>query len=499
MSRRLWVFSTGILVLFLVVALQALNVQFFRSKGLDASPQNPRNVVGFSLYQRGRIYAADGQILAESLPTHSGYSPWKRVYPLGSLTSDVVGFSSPYYGNWALESQYNSYLSAHAQPPQSFAQLLAPTTAADSVTLTLYPQLQAIARYAMHGQDGAEVVLNPRTGAVLSMYSNPNYNPAPMESKTFAGAAAAWKRYLKPDHLGFEPLANLATQAIFPPGSSFKVVTTAAVAAHKPDLWFKQYPVLTQTPLPNTNLKLANFGFGACGGDIPAMLPPSCDTGYALLGLDVGATYLSEEANAFGFNHVPPLDLPNVQPARFPPASSFKYNLPGLAYSAIGQENVAESALQNALVASTIADGGIQMTPHLLDYVSAPDGRTAYRYTPHKYLTVLTPAQDARIVPLMQQVVIRGTAYGIFPSFLNAAAKTGTAQIGNAAHQLDDWMIYFAPANNPTVAVAVVMPYQPVSTEGATVAGPIVKCLALGAYAIQHGQRPTGTATTCPH
>ena len=196
------------------------------------------------------------------------------------------------------------------------------------------------------------------------------------------------------------------------------------------------------------------------------MLPPSCDTGFALVGLDLGAPLLSQTAQAFGFNKAPPLDLPGVQPANFPPASSFKYNLPGLAYSAIGQENVQETALQNALVAATIANGGVQMTPHLLSYVAAPDGTVVYRYRPHAYLTAITPSQDAQIVPLMQKVVSQGTAYGLFPSWLDAAAKTGTAQIGNAAHQLDDWLIAFAPASNPTIAVAVVMPYQPVDDRG---------------------------------
>lgn len=498
MSRRLWAFSTGILILFLVVAGQALNVQFFRAKSLNASTLNPRNNVATALYQRGRIYAADGTILAESIPTDVGYSPWQRVYPLGSLTSDVVGFSSPIYGNWALEKEYNSYLTAHDQPAQSFAQVLAPTTAADSVTLTLYPQLQGIARYMMAGQDGAEVILDPRTGAVLSMYANPNYDPAPLESTSFPVAAAAWKRDLTPDKLGFEPLANLATQADFFPGSSFKVITTSAVIAGKPQLLTKVYPDLVTTKLPDTDKTLSNFGFSRCGGTIAEMLPPSCDTGFALVGLDLGANLLSSMADAFGFDKTPPLDLPGVQPAHFPSASSFKYNLPGLAYSAIGQENVQETALQNALVAATIANDGVQMAPHLLDYVAAPDGTVIKRYKPHAYLTPLTASQALQVSALMQDVAQYGTAAGIFPSFLDAAAKTGTAQIGNAAHQLDDWMIAFAPATDPTIAVAVVMPYQPVTTEGATVAGPIIRCLVMGAYAIQRGQRPTGTSTTCP-
>jgi penicillin-binding protein A len=498
MSRRLSIVASGILVLFLVVALQAVNVQYVRSKSLNASNLNPRNITGSALYARGDIVAADGTILARSAPTTIGYSPWTRVYPLGSLTSGVVGFSSPSYGNWALEAQYNTYLTAHDQPAQSLAQVLAPQTAADSLVLTLEPALQRIARFNMHGQDGAAVILNPQTGAVLAMYSNPSYNPAPLESTNYLVAKAQWKKITTPNAHHFEPLGLVATQQSFPPGSTMKVVTTSAVLIGRPDLMNKVYPVKVTIPLPQSNKTLSNFAFGACGGNIAAMLPPSCDTGFALVGMDVGGDLLSSTANAFGFNQAPPLDLPGVQPSSFPSAAQLKNNLPADAYSAIGQQNVRETALQNALVAAGIGNNGIMMTPHLMSSIVGPDGTVIKRWKDTPYLTVLTPAQDAQLVPLMQAVVSRGTAYGIFPANLDVAAKTGTAQIGNAAHELDDWMIAFAPATHPTIAVAVVMPFQPVTTEGATVAGPIIKCLVEGALALQSGHKPYGTATTCP-
>ncbi|HVB71816.1 MAG TPA: penicillin-binding transpeptidase domain-containing protein [Acidimicrobiales bacterium] len=499
MSRRLNVVATGILVLFLVVAIQAVNIQFFRSKALSASPINPRNISGQTLFPRGEIVAADGTILARSVATSNGYSPWTRVYPLGALTAGVVGFSSPSYGPWALEAQYNSYLTAHAQPPQSLAQLLAPQTAADSLTITLEPQLQRVARAAIGAQDGAAVVLDPRTGAVLAMYSNPSYDPAPMESTTFAVAKAQWKKITTPNAHFFEPLALMATQYSFPPGSTMKVVTTSAVLLGRPDLLNKFYPVKTTISLPQSNRTLSNFGFGSCGGTIAEMLPPSCDTGFALVGMDLGGALLSSTAQKYGFNSSPPLDLPNVQASSFPSAATLKYNLPADAYSAIGQQNVRETALQNALVAAAIANHGVMMTPHLMDYITGPDGTILQHWKDTAYLTPLSPTQAAFINALMVKVVQVGTASGVgFPANLDVAAKTGTAQIGNAAHQLDDWMIAFAPASDPTIAVAVVMPFQPVTTEGATVAGPIVKCLVEGALALQAHHRAYGTATTCP-
>lgn len=499
MSRRLGILATIILLLFGAVVVQAANIQFFKASSLNSNPLNTRIYLATTEFARGQIIAADGTVLAESVPQASAFYPWRRIYPLGSLTSGVVGISSPWYGDFGgVESAYRNYLTAHAQPPQSFEQLLAPTSAADSLKLTIVPQLQRIARTKMLGENAAEVVLNPKTGAVLSMYANPNYNPLPLTSPDQAVAAAAWKLDNKNNSDGFPPLGLVATQQTFPPGSTFKVITTSAVVARMPSLLTKYYPVESATQLPNSPLLLHNSGGSACGGTIAEMLPPSCDPGFALVGLDVGAGNLAAIANSFGYNKVPPIDIPGAVASYFPPAASFSSNLPGLAYSAIGQENVRSSALQNALIAAAIANKGIEMTPHLLNFISAPDGSIVKRYVPKMWLHPLTLAQAQQIVPLMVNVVKVGTLSGVgFLASDNVAGKTGTAQTGNAQKNTDDWVIAFAPANDPTIAVAVVVPFQPTANFGATVAGPIAKCLVEGALAIQAGQRPSGTSTTC--
>ncbi len=500
MSRRLSVFAIAIMLLFAAIAAQAVNIQFFKAPALDASIQNPRNSQSNNQYPRGEIVAADGTVLAESVPATKGYYPYTRVYPLGSLTSGLVGFASPFYGTWALEAEYNQYLISHAQPPQSLAQVLAPTSAADTVSITLQPSLERVAATALAGRNGGAVVLDPRTGAVLAMYSNPTYNPKPFESSSFAVAAKAWKTDVANNAYGFPPLGNLAIQQTFPPGSTFKIVTTSAVVAKKPSLFTKSFPVLATIHLPDSNKTLSNYAFVPCGGDIPQMLPPSCDQGYALIGLDLGGNILAETANSYGFNAVPPIDLPGAQSSFFPSAASFLYNKPGIAYSAIGQQNVRASALQMALVAAGVANGGTVMAPHLLNYISGPDGSVVKRYQDTAWKTPLTAAQAARIVPLMQEVVQAsdGTAYGIFPAWADVAAKTGTAQVGNSVQNTDDWMIAFAPATHPTVAVAVVLPYQVTSATGASVAGPVIRCLIEGALALQAGRPASGTSTTCP-
>jgi peptidoglycan glycosyltransferase len=498
-SRRLSALASVILLLFVVVAAQSAWVQFFHATALDHSSQNPRNNTSNNQYQRGAIVAADGTVLARSVATSSRANPWRRVYPLGALFSGVVGFSSTVYNNWALEAQYNSYLEAHTQPAQSFEQVLAPTKAADSITLTLEPVLQRVARNALAGRDGSVVAIDPSTGALLALYSNPTYNPTPFTSSNAKVEEAAWKLVNTKDKEGFPPLGLLATQQRFFPGSTFKVITTAGIVAYKPSLMNMYIKPIVFTKLPDTTSLLYNDGHTACGGTVLQMLPASCDPGYALLGLALGAQDLTAEANAFGFNEVPPIDLPGVVPSFFPAESNLAANPPFLAYSAIGQEDVSATALENALVAAGIANGGTIMTPHILDYVSGADGQVLSRFKDSAWKQPLTQTQAAQIVPLMEDVVKYGTAAGIFLAADDVAAKTGTAQVGNnLTNDTDDWMIAFAPATNPVVAVAVSVPYQAFNVTGAIIAGPIMKCVIEAALAMKAGLPATGTATTCP-
>jgi len=500
-TRRIARLSSALLVLFVIALAQSINIQWFRAGSLSSSPYNPRLATASTQFPRGEIVAADGTILAQSKATHDATNPYRRVYPLGSLTAGVVGFAGPTYGTRALEYEYNSYLTPHPQPAQSLAQVLAPTSAADNITLTLQPALQTIARKAMGNQIGAAVVLDPRTGGVLSMYSNPTYDPTPFTSPDLTVAQAAWKRDTTPNVHGFEPLGLVALQQTFPPGSTFKVITTAAAVVHQPKLLTKKYPVEASTALPDTNKRLFNDGGQPCGGDVAQMLPPSCDPGYALLGLDLGAPTLFASASSFGYNEVPPLDLPGgeISASYFPPPSAFTNARPTLAYSAIGQYNVRATTLQQALLAAAIANGGVEMTPHLLKSVTGPLGQPVLSYQNKVWKRPMTAAQAGQVVPLMVNVVRYGTAAGLFLPQDEVGAKTGTAQtLFHGVHLTDDWMIAFAPASHPTVAVAVAMPFQAVNNYGATVAGPIVKCLIEGALALQKGLPATGTSTTCP-
>ena len=183
MTRRLGILGFVISALFALLIAQSAYVQFFHADTLNNSSFNPRVSRASSMNPRGDILAADGTVLAVSRPNNSGAYPWRRSYPLGSLTSGVVGFSSPVYGTWGLEYYYNKYLISHPQEPQSLSQILVPEQEPNSLTLTIQPALQAVARKALANRDGAVVALDPRTGAILAMYSNPNYDPKPLTNR----------------------------------------------------------------------------------------------------------------------------------------------------------------------------------------------------------------------------------------------------------------------------------------------------------------------------
>lgn len=499
MSRRLGVIGVVVIALFAVVLAQSAYITYFRADALNKSSLNPRVIFAGQKAPRGDIVAADGEVLAHSVASGDSQYPYKRIYPLGPLTAGVVGWVSNYYGSWGLEAEYQAQLVAHKQPPESFGQVLAPTYASDTVSLTIEPAVQRVAAKYLAGRDGAVVVLDPRDGSVISMYSNPTYDPTPMTSTVDSVQKGYWAAINKKNKNGFPPLGLVATQQSFPPGSTFKVVTTSATFAYRPDLAHKSYPGATCIPLPYSNKTLCNDSGSYCGGTVYIMLPPSCDTGYALLGRDLGGTVINAQATKFGFNSRIPLDLPGTVVSYFPDASAFVNNTAQLMYSSIGQQDVRATALQNALVAAGVANNGVVMAPHLLSSIIGPLGTVVHKAGATPWKVAMTPAQAAQVVPLMRNVVRYGTASGV--GFLyqdEVAAKTGTAQTGTSLSLTDDWMIAFAPASHPTVAIAVVLPFQPKTGYGATVAGPVVKCVLEAALAVQKGLPASGTSTTCP-
>lgn len=502
MGNRVRILAVVLVLCFAGVLIQLVNIQVVQQTKLAANPSNPIVKQARLDKSRGQILASDGSVLARSVvnpKAKRGEYRYHREYPQGSLFGHLVGFDSPIYGRWGIEESYNSYLISHKQPPLSISELLNPTQSTNAVQLTIVPALQKVAEAQLKGRSGAIVALDPNTGAILAMYSNPGFDPNLLVNPSSKVERDAWTADNARDDQGFAPLNGMTYQRTFAPGSTFKTITSAAALQYNPGVATKSYPPMSSTPLPQTNKTLSNFGGGTCGGTLAQMLPPSCDTGFALMGLDLGGNTMNTAATSFGYTKVPPIDIPGAAASAFPSAQTLDANKPSLAYSAIGQQDVTATALENALTAAAFANRGAIMTPHLMLQVRDEQGRLVTAYEPHLWLQATNPEVASQVGVLMQQVVTQGTAAGV--GFLpqdQVAAKTGTAQTGNATNDTHNWMILFAPASNPVVAIAVVMPFQPTSGTGAEVAGPIARCMVEAALAIHNHQPPTGTSTTCP-
>ena len=508
MGRRIrWLGAIMVACMGLVV-FQLVNIQLVRAKALQTSPYNPRVAVLRFDNPRGEIFAADGTVLAQSVPTPAGTNkadyPFKymRQYPQGPLYAGITGYDSPlYYGTSGIEEQYDSQLAAHQQPAQTLSQILfreSRPTVTDDVTLTVEPALQQAAWNALSSlppganKDGAVVVLNPKTGAVLAMVSNPTFDPNTLVSTDVHAENLAYYSYIQKDHEGYYPLRPIATGETFFPGSTMKVVTSTAAYNLKPQLAGFDFPVQKCIGFSDSIKQLCDQS-GPCGGTMVEMLPFSCDPGYGQLGIEEGVPTLRQQAELFGINSVPGIDLPGVVKSSMQtlPDNSQAFQ----AYTSIGQFGIQDTALQNAMVASGIANGGEVMTPHLMSSIHDSQGALVQQYTPKPMPRTASPQTAQQVISLMEGVIAHGTASGVgFPPYLCAAVKTGTAQTGAAQGVNHDWMIGLAPANNPQIAVAVVVPDQNISSDGAQVAGPIMKAVMQAALPPSAVQQPCNVA-----
>ncbi|MDQ2825378.1 MAG: penicillin-binding protein 2, partial [Actinomycetota bacterium] len=436
-----------LLLLFSALFVQLNWLQVIDANTLNNKPGNSRAVVRDFVQPRGVIQSADGAVLAQSVASDDAFK-LQRQYPLGPLFAHVTGYFSFTYGREGVEQTYNDALTGHvAKSTFDPRSLLVQRDKTDNVTLTLSRKLQQIATDALGPRKGSVVALDPRNGAVLALADYPSYDPNTLASHDQAAVTQAWTEL---NASSDKPLLPRTYRERFPPGSSFKVVTSSAgLATGTVTLTQPIYPTLTEIPLPQTaGQTLRNFGSPpeSCGGALPEALRVSCNTAFAQLGLDLGAQKLAAQANAFGFNKVPPIDLPFGASSVFPPASAFDRDKPALAKSAIGQQDVAATPLQMALVAAGIANNGVIMTPHVLGDIRDTDGNVVQRFDPKPWLTAVPPEVAHQVRDMMIGVVQSDTGTGTNARIpgVSVAGKTGTAQTG--LDKSDVWFIAFAPA-----------------------------------------------------
>ena len=459
MNRQIRVLGVVMLVLFSALFVQLNYLQVFGADKLNNHPVNSRAVVRDFSRPRGSVQTSDGVLVAESVDTDTGFERLRR-YPEGDLFSHITGFFSFTYGSDGVERTYNDALTG--REPQELTidrlgELLLEKDQTGDVTLTVSKALQETAARELGDRKGAVVALDPRSGAVLAMADYPRYDPNVLSSHDQEEVQQAWDALNDdPDR----PLLPRAYRERYFPGSAFKVVTAAtALATGTASVSAPVYPNLTALPLPQSSEPLRNFGGGNCGGPLPEIMRISCNTAFGQMGLDLGAQKLVAGAESFGFNKVPPLDLPFGAESVIPEASAFARDKPALAKSAIGQQDVAATPLQMALVAAGIANGGVIMTPHVMSEVRNAQAEVVGRYEPKPWLQAV-PADVARTTKdMMVGVVAAGSGTRAQIPGVQVAGKTGTAQTGLGTSHT--WFVSFAPADAPRVAVAVMLENQP--------------------------------------
>ncbi len=476
MNRRIRRLGVALVILFGFLFFQVSYIQVFASERIAGNPANAtRQIIAEYRVDRGRILSADGLVLAQSDAT-TGHATflYQRTYPDGPLFADLTGYYSRIYGRSELEQSMNPYLSGNAAEltVSTFADLvLGRPKKGGTVVTTIDAALQRVASDALGSLPGAVVAIDPTTGDVLALVSNPTFDPNELSSQDGAEVRASWER-LNADPS--RPLVSRANDELYPPGSTFKIVTAAAALEDGYGL-DSTWPNPHELDLPLTEGTIQNFGGSQCpGGSKTTLLTAftnSCNVIFGEIGLTIGAQKLSDQAHAFGFCQTdPPLLTECIEPTipfdipfesgRFPVESYFDQNDPLVAISAIGQDNVLANPMQMALVASAVANGGIMMSPRLVTEIRDPQGRVIRRFDPSEYGRPISEQTADALRIMMVNVVAAGTGQAAQISGYTVAGKTGTAQHGGPDSAPHAWFISFAPAGEgqvPTIAVAVIV------------------------------------------
>ncbi|MFN0093122.1 MAG: peptidoglycan D,D-transpeptidase FtsI family protein [Acidimicrobiales bacterium] len=471
MNERIGRLALGLLVCFTLLFVQLNRVQVWGATRIKEHPANLREVLRTFDQPRGLVYTADNVVVAQSEPTPGQRFERVRRYPEADLFAHVAGFFSFEFGAAGVEQTYNERLAGTRADQQlrRLSDLFVERDTTADVVLTLRRDVQAAAKEALGERAGSVVALDPRDGRVLALWSWPSFDPNPLAGGDLAAARAARQALLADPA---KPLLAKAYRERFFPGSTFKIVVAATgLDAGLVTLDEPVYEVRrTYTP-PRTSRPLANFGNSSCGGSLVEITRVSCNTAFAEMGAKtIGPTLMIQGAEQFGFNATPPIDLPGAASSVFPvdfgrklsgdggPGSEYEGSA-ALAQAAIGQNDVAATPLQMALVAAAVANGGTVPTPHVMAEVRDADGAVLERGDSTPWRRALEPESADALRQAMTAVVQDGTATRLAIDGVDVGAKTGTAQLGSDPPRSHAWVIAYAgpPGRAPTVAVAVLV------------------------------------------
>ena len=474
--RRIAIFC-GLLVLTLLLRDNWL--QYVKADSLKDDPKNRRVLIARYATPRGDIIV-DGKAITGHAETTSGDFKYKRTYKDGAMWAPVTGFVSQSYGANQLESIEDGILTG-TDDRLFFRNTLDMLTGKPKEGGNVVTTLSAAAQKAAYdglkkqGGKGAVAAIEPSTGKILALASYPSYDPSTIAGGSDADAEA-WKKLDKKNNPD-DPSLNRALREVYPPGSTFKVVTAAAALENG---LYNSADEKTKSPLPwtmpGTTTPLKNEGNIPCeNATLRVALQYSCNTVFGKVGSDLGNEKMLEEAKKFGF------DEQQFTPVRSSSSVfSDDMNPSQTALSSIGQYNTAATPLQMAMVASAVANNGTLMKPYMVDSLQAPNVDTLEKTEPEKMSEPLS-AENAQILQsMMETVVEKGTGTTAQINDVTVGGKTGTAQHGeNNSKNPYAWFISYAKVGDSApVAVAVVVQDDNAVREnisGSGLAAPIAK------------------------
>lgn len=461
--------ALGFLILALMINANVLAV--IQNDELRARDGNRRQIIDEYDQQRGSILVGRKEV-AKSVPTDERLR-YLRVYSDGETYAPATGYYSV-YGATGVEKAENDLLAG--TDDRLFVDRLTTLFSGQqqqggTVVLTLDADAQRAAFEGLNGQEGAVVALDPRTGAILAMASTPSFDPNLLASHDPTEVSDNYDELRKDPG---DPLLNRSIQQVYPPGSLFKVVVSAAALSSGDYTPETEIPGPAVLELPETTATISNFDDAPClDGEVTLTeaLALSCNTAFARVGLDLGDDALRDQAEKFGFNER--LDTPlAVAPSIYPS----DLNAPQTAQSAIGQYDVRATAMQMAMVGAGVSNDGVVMTPYLIAEERAPDLSALSITEPKVMSRAVSPEVAQELKDMMVTVVSKGTGGSATIPGFSVGGKTGTAQDGNRLPHV--WFMAFAPAEDPQVAVAVIVENggdAGADATGGAVAGPIAR------------------------
>ncbi|HHV30103.1 peptidoglycan D,D-transpeptidase FtsI family protein [Acetivibrio mesophilus] len=458
-NRKIIQVLIAICSLFFIIVGYLTYIQLFRSRDFMANTYNRRQYKIEENTSRGNIYDRNGVLLAYSKLEGEEQ---ERIYPYGALYSQVIGYSSKVYGKSQIEAAYNNELLGIDDLSQVFGMVSGsnyPTRKGNNLYLTIDHKLQALGGELLNGRKGAVVAMDPKTGEILALVSSPNFDPGAKKLEE------NWQSMVESEDA---PFLCRAAQGLYAPGSTFKIlITAAAIENGMENEVFEDNGsiIIDEREIRNSESK----AYGKI--DLKKALALSSNVVYAHLGTELGMGSFMDITNRTGFEKEIPFDIP-MSKSRFPYESMDKTDL---AEAAIGQGKVLVTPLHMAMITSGVANGGIMMEPVLVKSIAHAEGKSNKELKADKLGRIMESDVAEKIRVMMQEVVASGTGHNAAIKGISVAGKTGTAEnelsVKKKAKE-HSWFVGFAPAEDPKIAVAVIVEYGGSGSEAAV---PIAK------------------------